>query len=93
MDMRMTDQDRLTLKKLDQLYEKHNRSIPLVVNANCCECGVGVRVEIHKTLSGYGLNNGFVFATGDGQLMARCSLCHQSEKILMIQNKFAQNFK
>jgi len=84
----MTNQDCLTLKKLDQLYEKQKTSIPLVLNAYCCECGVVVRVEIHKTLDGYGMNGGFVFATDDDQLMARCIHCHQSKKILIIKKKF-----
>jgi hypothetical protein len=67
----MTSEEALILKKLDQLYENHHKTGPIILNTDCSVCGVSVRVEIYKTSSGYGINDGSIFLMDD-RLSAKC---------------------
>ena len=75
----MTNQEALIIKKLDQLYEKHNTSGSMVLNNVCCDCGESVCLEIHKTSGGYGINGGSVSVTDD-RLLVSCIYCMGNEK-------------
>ncbi len=67
------------LKKLDQLYENHNKTGPMILNSVCSKCGTSVCVEIHKTSGGYGINGGSIFLTND-RLSTKCIHCYKNEK-------------
>jgi hypothetical protein len=55
-----------------------NHSNPFIIEGNCHACGVSIRVEIHKTSAGFGLNHGALYVTTDGKLLVRCLPCHKS---------------
>lgn len=64
----------IDLKKLNSIY-RDNQSSPLVIQSTCHMCGLPVSVQIFKTSGGYGLNNGALYVTADGNLLVRCTSC------------------
>jgi hypothetical protein len=75
----MTNEEGIILKKLNQFYENHNKTAPMIFNGVCSECGTSVYVEIHQTSSGYGINGGSIFMTDD-RLSVKCLHCSKNEK-------------
>jgi hypothetical protein len=76
----MTIKDLITLEKLHLLYDKADISKLVVVNSHCSQCGIHLQVELHRTSEGFGMNRGVLFATRDGQLLAKCMKCYQYTK-------------
>jgi hypothetical protein len=72
----MTIKDLITLEKFHLLYEKAGKAGPLIINTRCSQCGLQLEVEIYRTSEGFGMNQGVLYATRDGQLIAKCKKCY-----------------
>jgi hypothetical protein len=73
----MTNDKLPTLEKLDDFYNEHGNSNPVLLPFNCIQCGRRFELELHRTSQGFGINGGILLVTSDDQLLGRCVDCHK----------------
>ena len=74
----MDENELLTFNRLHHLYGEHDRSGAIILESKCTQCDIEVKIEIHPTATGFGMNGGAIHLNKDWQFSTKCLKCHRS---------------
>ena len=71
------------LNSLNKLFAQNPGKSKLDVNAICQDCGRDLKIEIHATSGGFGIQNGALFEPQPDVFCTKCASCYQKQPYLV----------
>jgi hypothetical protein len=67
------------IDSLHKLFSQNPGKKRLEVAATCQDCGCNLKLEIHATSSGFGIQNGALFEPRPDVFCTKCAACYQAK--------------
>ena len=71
------------LESLKRIFADNTPQNLVLIQRTCRECGCEVKIELHKTSGGFGLQGGILFE-GDHHIVADCLECYAKHKLELV---------
>jgi hypothetical protein len=71
------------LNSLNKLFAQNPGKSKLDVSSVCQDCGRNLKIEIHATSGGFGIQNGALFEPQPDVFCTKCAECYQKRPALL----------
>ena len=66
----------VSMETLRKIFADNGPKSPVIIQRTCSECGCDVKIELHKTSGGFGLQGGILLER-DHLMVADCLQCYE----------------
>ena len=73
----------VSLDTLKRIFADNGPASPVVMQRTCNECGCDVKIELHRTSGGFGLQGGILLER-DQQIVADCLHCYEKHTVELV---------